>query len=279
LEYDCQASNLNHICQHLFRNIISKIGKKVKNIHIPMPEHNAKDECECALMPLTADKKKWRVYIDSHKGGYMFNTVLFTMPDGSQLDKQEAVLNFCINEQATYKHRFWKISSKDVDNFKCPKPVCRMNAGMQACPPGSEWAKRQCPAYDECCRENYDNICPCCVSVTDSKKCVNTRGKLQMFRPEEVVQEVKKHTGLIISVTLIVLVCAVGGLVYKAQNKSMNPRNRRNTLGSYITDSKPELSVRAQNYSSRRLLSDDASFHALIDDEENRGGLEPVQMN
>jgi len=276
LEYDCQASNLNHICQHLFRNIISQIGKQVSNIHIPMPEHNAKDECECALMPLTADKKTWRVLIDSHNGGYIFNTVLFTMPEGSQLDRQEAVLNFCINEQAAYKHKFWKITSKDPE-VKCAKPLCPMS-GMQACPPGSEWAKRQCPAYDECCRENYDHVCPCCVSVTDSKKCMNNR-QLQMIRPQQVVKAVKKHTGLIICVTLIVLVTAVAGLIFKSHNKSMNPRNRRNTLGEYIQDSKPDLSVRAQSYSSRRLLEDSTdAFHALIDDVENKNGLEPVAM-
>lgn len=279
LEYDCQASNLNHICQHLFKNIISQVGIKVRNIHIHMPEHNAKDECECALMPLTADKTKWRVLIDSHEHGYMFNTVLFSMPEGSQLDKQEAVLNFCINEQPNYKNRFWKIVSKEQE-IKCAKPICPFSA-MQACPPNSEWSKRQCPMYDECCKDNYEQVCPCCVSATDNKKCIDNR-KLQMIRPQQVVRSIKKHTGLIICVTLIVLVTAVTGLIFKSQNKPMNPRNRRNTFGEYIPDSKPDLSVRAQTFSSRRLLEDDfengTSFHALIDDSENANGLEPVAM-
>merc|ERR1712217_1020870 len=279
LEYDCQASNLNHICQHLFKNIITQLGKKIANIHIHMPEHNAKDECECALMPLTADKGAWKILVDSHKGGYMFNTVLFTMPEGTQLDKQEAVLNFCINEQNSYKNKFWKISSKDRE-AKCPKPICPLS-GMQACPPNSQWAKRQCPAYDECCQENYDSVCPCCVSVTDSMRCVDTR-KLQMMRPQEVVEEVKKHTGLILCITIIVLGGAVAGLIGKSQDKPMNPRNRRNTFGEFIPDAKPDLHVRAQSYSSRRLLNEELengpSFHALIDDMENNKGLEPVQM-
>jgi len=279
LEYDCQASNLNHICQHLFKNIITQIGKKVKNIHIPMPEHNAKDECECALMPLTADQKPWRVLIDSHKNGYMFNSVIFTMPEGSQLDRQEAVLNFCINEQSSYKHKFWKITSKEKE-VKCSKPVCPL-AGIQACPANSQWAKRQCPAYDECCIENYENICPCCVSVTDPSRCVGGGRKLQMMRPQQVIKEVRKHTGLIVMVTIIVLVLAIGGLTYKSQNKGMNPRNRRNTLGEYIPHSKPDLSTRTKNYSSRLLQNErdsGPSFHAMLDDTESRSGLEPLAM-
>lgn len=278
LEYDCQSSNLNHICQHLFKNIITQVGKKVSNIHIPMPEHNAKDECECALMPLTADKKTWRVLIDSHEHGYMFDTVLFTMPEGSQLDRQEAVLNFCINEQSNYKNRFWKIISKEHEG-KCKKPICPFT-GMQTCPPNSEWSKRQCPVYDECCQESYEHICPCCVSFTDNTKCIARN--LQMIRPQQIVKVVQKQTGLIICITLIVLVTAVAGLIFKSQNKRMNPRNRRNTFGEYIPDSKPDLSVRAQTISSRRLLEDDfemgASFHALLGDTEIKNGLEPVAM-
>merc|ERR1712156_1054508 len=112
--------------------------------------------------------------------------------------------NFCINEQSAYKNKFWKITSKDHET-KCPKPICPLS-GVQACPPNSEWAKRQCPSYDECCQENYDHICPCCVSITDNKKCVNVDArKLQMIRPQQIVKEVKKHTGLIICITIIVL--------------------------------------------------------------------------
>jgi len=101
-----------------------------------------------------------------------------------------------------------------------------------------------------------------------------------MIRPAEVVEEAKKHTGLILCITLIVLVGAVAGMIFKSQDKTMNPRNRRNTFGEFIPDSKPDLHVRAQSYSSRHLLSDEhgASFHAMIDDAENGSGLEPVQM-
>lgn len=277
LEYDCENTNLNHICQHLFKNIITNIGqkdKKFSDIHIPMPEHNAKDECECALMPLAEGKEKWKVLVDSHGVGYMFDSVIFTMPEGAIADRQQAVLDFCITKESMYKHRFWKISAKETE-FKCRKQICPVT--QLKCPPNSVWALPKCPAYDECCEESN---CPCCVSSSNPGKCVNSM-RLSVIRPQEVLEEAKEHTGLILVLSFIVVMIVVLGFLTKYADKKLNPRNRRKTFSEYIPDCKPNLAFRAQNYSSRLIEEDEiaSSFHAMIDDKEQNCGLEPVQMN
>merc|ERR1712026_80383 len=103
-------------------------------------------------------------------------------------------------------HRYWKISSKETE-LKCRKAMCPVT--QLKCPPNSVWAMPKCPAYDECCEEHN---CACCVSSSSPGTFVNNR-QLSVIRPQQVVEEVQKHTGLILCLTFIVLMCAVLGFL------------------------------------------------------------------
>merc|ERR1712048_595255 len=91
INYACAGSKAQ-VCQTLVSNVVNapKDTLKYRNILMTVNQPNAKEQCNCMMKAISANEKKhkWHVIVSTNKYGYNLETLVFTMPEGTQFERE-----------------------------------------------------------------------------------------------------------------------------------------------------------------------------------------------
>lgn len=307
VNYAC-AGDRAQVCQTLVGAVVNahKEALKFNQVIINMPVEDAEMQCNCILGAMaqgSGKKNRWKVVVSNmmmNRFGEPAETLLYSTPkETTLLERLAFAKQFCRLRVDQYKGKNWRIT-RDAESAGCgPRGLCPVTT--LNCPPGTMMQPLHTPLWDQCGLKNAgesESPCLCCVAPNDPYTCASSR-QLRSIHPEEVVAEVEKHPFIVLSCLFLIMACALGGFALKLRTKEVRPRNKRSmfnhmvsqddvdTFSSYgngyaVAPSEPSRQKERPISSRRPILNlrtnENSGFQALIDDIQEKKGLEPIPM-